>query len=176
MPIIQYMSIKKRVFYIQWWPKLLEHQYFHQLKNGFKSVISIFCCSVSVGNNSLHFQTFILPLIVIISEIFVCTRSLTTASAPHRSDLIIIQSVWNDMKKFFILFYNNTMWIYIYTYCMNTKSTKYILRINKKYKILYYITMFIKAILKIYIILHYCLSINKQCKVATCRSTCTSPV
>ncbi len=35
-------------------------------KNGFKSVISIFCCSVSVGNISLHFQTFILSLIVII--------------------------------------------------------------------------------------------------------------
>ncbi len=35
-------------------------------KNGFKSVISIFCCSVSVENISLHFQTFIWPLIVII--------------------------------------------------------------------------------------------------------------
>ncbi len=35
-------------------------------KNGLKSVISIFCCSVSVGNISLHFQTFIWPLIVII--------------------------------------------------------------------------------------------------------------
>ncbi len=35
-------------------------------KNGFKVVISIFCCSVSVGNISLHFQTFILALIVII--------------------------------------------------------------------------------------------------------------
>ncbi len=39
---------------------------FSAAKNGFKSVISIFCCSVSVGNISLHFQTFILPLIVII--------------------------------------------------------------------------------------------------------------
>ncbi len=32
----------------------------------FKSVIYIICCSVSVGNISLHFQTFILPLIIII--------------------------------------------------------------------------------------------------------------
>ncbi len=39
---------------------------FSPTKNGFKSVISIFCCSVSVGNNSLHFQTLFLPLIVII--------------------------------------------------------------------------------------------------------------
>ncbi len=45
---------------------VLEHWYFQQLKSGFESVISIFCCSVSVGNISLHFQTFILPLIVII--------------------------------------------------------------------------------------------------------------
>jgi len=35
-------------------------------KNGFKPVIYIFCCSVLVGNISLHFQTFIFPLIVII--------------------------------------------------------------------------------------------------------------
>ncbi len=39
---------------------------FSPTKNGFKSVISTFCCSVSVGNISLHFQTFILLLIVII--------------------------------------------------------------------------------------------------------------
>ncbi len=39
---------------------------FSPAKNGFKSVISIFCCSVSVGNISLHVQTFFLPLIVII--------------------------------------------------------------------------------------------------------------
>ncbi len=32
---------------------------FSAAKNGFKLVISIFCCSVSVGNISLHFQTFI---------------------------------------------------------------------------------------------------------------------
>ncbi len=35
-------------------------------KKKIKSVISIFCCSVSVGNISLHFQTFVLPLIVLI--------------------------------------------------------------------------------------------------------------
>jgi len=35
-------------------------------RNGFKPVIYIFCCSVSVGNVSLHFQTLIVPLIVII--------------------------------------------------------------------------------------------------------------
>ncbi len=39
--------------------KIITTLYFHQLKNGFKSVISIFCYSVSVGNISLHFQTFI---------------------------------------------------------------------------------------------------------------------
>ncbi len=38
---------------IQWWPKLLKHKCFHQLKN-FNLVIYIFCCSVSVGNISLH--------------------------------------------------------------------------------------------------------------------------
>ncbi len=55
-------------------------------KKCFKSIISIFCCSVSVGNISLYFQTLILPLIVIIQWDF----CLTTASAPQRSDLIII--------------------------------------------------------------------------------------
>ncbi len=39
---------------------------FSPAKNGFKSVISIVCFSVSVGNISLHFQTLMLPLIVII--------------------------------------------------------------------------------------------------------------
>ncbi len=80
--------------HIQWWPKWLENECFHQLKNGFKSVISMFCCSVSVGNISFHFQTFILPLIVIIQWYF----CLTTASAPHR-DLIWSSSVcleWHE--------------------------------------------------------------------------------
>ncbi len=39
---------------------------FSPAKTGFKSVICIFCCSVSVENISLHVQTFILPLLVII--------------------------------------------------------------------------------------------------------------
>ncbi len=39
---------------------------FSPAKNGFKSVISSFCCIASVENISLHFQTLILPLIVII--------------------------------------------------------------------------------------------------------------
>ncbi len=56
---------------------------FSAAKNGFKSVISIFCCSVSVGNiryikYQIYFQTFILPLSVIIQWDF---------CAPHR-DLI----------------------------------------------------------------------------------------
>ncbi len=49
-------------------------------KNGFKSV---FCCSVSVGNISVHGKMNVWTLIVII-EWYVC---LKTASAPHR-DLI----------------------------------------------------------------------------------------
>ncbi len=53
-------------------------------RNGLKSAISLFCCSVSLGN-SLNFQTLIL-----ITQRDFC--------APHR-DLILIQSVWNDMKK-----------------------------------------------------------------------------
>ncbi len=65
---------------------------FSAAKNFFKSVVSIFCCSVSVGNISLHFQTFIWPLIVIIQF------CLTIASAPHR-DLIWSSSVcleWHE--------------------------------------------------------------------------------
>ncbi len=46
--------------------KIISTLVFSPTKNGFKSVISIFCCSVSVGNISLHFQTFIVSLIVII--------------------------------------------------------------------------------------------------------------
>ncbi len=45
--------------------KMIRTLVFSPAKNVF-SVISIFCCSVSVGNISSHFQTFILPLIVII--------------------------------------------------------------------------------------------------------------
>ncbi len=46
--------------------KIIRTLVFSPAKNGFKSVISIFCCKVSVGNISLYFQTFILPIIVII--------------------------------------------------------------------------------------------------------------
>ncbi len=52
---------------------MIRRPVFSPAKHGFESVISMFCCSVSVGNISLHFQSFILPLIVIISEIFVCS-------------------------------------------------------------------------------------------------------
>ncbi len=68
--------------------KMIRTIVFSAAKNAFKSVISIFCCSVSVGNISFHFQTLILSLIVIIQWFLF---------DPHR-DLIIIQSVWNDMK------------------------------------------------------------------------------
>ncbi len=55
---------------------------------------------VSVGNISLHFQTFILPLIVIIQWDFCLPKeSDNSQSSTQRSDLIIIQSVWTDMKK-----------------------------------------------------------------------------
>ncbi len=64
--------------------KLLEQQ----LKNGFKSVLSIFCCSVSGGNISLHFQTFIWPLIVV-NQWYFC--------ASHR-DVIWSSSVCLEKK------------------------------------------------------------------------------
>ncbi len=67
-------------------------------KNGFKSVI--FYCSVSIGNISLLLQTFILPLIVIIQWDFCLHKeSDNSQCSTQRSDLIIIQFVWNDMKK-----------------------------------------------------------------------------
>ncbi len=46
--------------------KIIRTLVFSPAKKWFKSVISNVCCSVSVGNNNLHFQTIILPLIVII--------------------------------------------------------------------------------------------------------------
>ncbi len=60
--------------------KIIRTLVFSSAKNGFKSVISIFCCSVPVANISLHSQTFIWPFIVIIQS----DLCLTTASAPHR--------------------------------------------------------------------------------------------
>ncbi len=44
----------------------------------------IFCCSVSVGNISLHFQTFPLPLIVIIQWDF-CKLKESDISQSHIS-------------------------------------------------------------------------------------------
>jgi len=68
-----YIYIKKKYIYIYIRIyiiiKITEHKYFHQ-PHFFKSVISVFCCSVPVGNISLHFQTFILPLIVRIQSDF----------------------------------------------------------------------------------------------------------
>ncbi len=49
------------------------------IRTQFKSVISIFCCSVSVGNINFAIN---------------CNNPVR-----FLSDLIIIQSVWNDMKK-----------------------------------------------------------------------------
>ncbi len=60
---------------------------FSAAKSGFKSVIYIFCCSVSIGNISLHFQTLIFPLIVIIQW----DLCLHKESDTQRSDLIIIK-------------------------------------------------------------------------------------
>ncbi len=75
-----------------------QNYYFHQLKMVLSEIYLSFAV-VSVGNiRNVHFQTFILPLIVIIEWGF----CLTTASAPQRSDLIIIiiiQSVWNDIRN-----------------------------------------------------------------------------
>ncbi len=71
---------------------------FSPAKNGFKSFISIFCCSVSVGNISLHFQ--ILPLIVILQLDFCLYKESENSQCfTQRSDLISIQSVWNDIKN-----------------------------------------------------------------------------
>ncbi len=47
-----FLQVHTNIFAI--WPKLLEHV-FSPAKNGIKSVVSIFCCSVSVGNISLLF-------------------------------------------------------------------------------------------------------------------------
>ncbi len=64
-------------------------------KKGFKSIISIFCCSVSVENISLHFQTFNLPLIVMM--IFLHKESDNSQYSRQRSDLIIISlSEWHE--------------------------------------------------------------------------------
>ncbi len=60
----------------------------------------MFYCSVSVENIGLRFQTLILPLIIIIQWDFCLHKeSDNSQHSTQRSDLIIIQSVWNDMKK-----------------------------------------------------------------------------
>uniref|UniRef100_A0A672RDK9 Protein Red-like n=1 Tax=Sinocyclocheilus grahami TaxID=75366 RepID=A0A672RDK9_SINGR len=60
--------------------KMIRTVVFSADKNGFKSVISMFCCSVSVGNISSHFQTFIVPLISCQTAVFVpqAQTTLTT--------------------------------------------------------------------------------------------------
>ncbi len=73
--------------------KSIGTQVFSPAKNAFKSVISIFCCCVPVGNISLHFQTFIN-----------CNNPVRRLSdnsqcSTQRSDLLILQSVWSHMKK-----------------------------------------------------------------------------
>ncbi len=79
--------------------KSLRSLVFSPTKNGFKSVISIFCSSVSVGNISLHFQTLFLSLIVIMQwDYCLHKESDNSQCSTQRSDLIHIQSVWNDMK------------------------------------------------------------------------------
>ncbi len=74
--------------------KMIRTLNFHPLK---MILSQLFLC-VSVGNISLHFQTFILPLIVIIQCEF-CLHKESDNNSTQRSDLTIIQSVWNDMKK-----------------------------------------------------------------------------
>ncbi len=55
---------------------------------------------MSVGNISLHFQNINFALIVIIQWDFCLHKeSDNSKSSTLRFDLIIIQSVWNDMKK-----------------------------------------------------------------------------
>ncbi len=56
----------------------------------------IYIYTVSVRNISLHFQTFIVPLVVIIQCDFCLNKeSDNSQCSTQRSDLIIIQSVWN---------------------------------------------------------------------------------
>ncbi len=77
-----------------WWPKLVTNIFrtlVFKKKKKFKSDISIFCCIVSVGNISLHFQTFILPLIGIIHwDLCLHQESEHSQCSTQRSDLIII--------------------------------------------------------------------------------------
>jgi len=86
--------------YIQYCAKVLGMSVFSPPKKGFKPVIYIFCCRVSVGNISSHFQTFILPLILIIQWYFCMHKeSDNSRCSTLRSDLHIIKSVCDYMKK-----------------------------------------------------------------------------
>ncbi len=100
--ILKSRSYKKIIIIIHIYTvlcKSLRPLVFSPTKNGFKSVISIFCGSVSVGNISLHFQTLFLSLIVIMQwDYCLHKESDNSQCSTQRSDLIIIQSVWNDMK------------------------------------------------------------------------------
>ncbi len=75
---------------LQWGKNMIRTLAFSPAKSGFKSVISIFCCSVWVKNISLHFQTIIFPLIVIIQWVFCLHKdSVNSQCSTQRSDLII---------------------------------------------------------------------------------------
>ncbi len=79
--------------------KIVTTLVFSPAKHGFKSVIIIFCCSVSVENISLHFQTFILPFILILQWDF-CLHKESDNS--QRSDLIIIRlsgMTWRNRRN-----------------------------------------------------------------------------
>ncbi len=84
----------KHVYILTVVAKIIRTLVFSPAKNGFKSVISIFCCSASVANISLHFQTFILPLNVIIQWDFCLHKESDNSQIWSHH-----QSVWNDMKK-----------------------------------------------------------------------------
>ncbi len=64
---------------------------FSSAKNGFKSVISIVCQKYQFTFPNIHFAINCNNPMRFLSDNSQC--------ATQRSDLIIIQSVWNDMKK-----------------------------------------------------------------------------
>ncbi len=73
--------------------KIIRTLIFLPAKNGFKSVISIFCCSESVGNISLHFQT-ILPLFVIIQcDFCLYNESDNNQCSTQVSDLLVEKNI-----------------------------------------------------------------------------------
>ncbi len=60
-------------------------------------VISMFCCSVSVGNISVHFQAFILPLIVITKWAFCLDKESDNSQCSTHRDLISLPSSLSGM-------------------------------------------------------------------------------